>query len=208
MTSRKQSSDAAQIVAVLSRARWAPHTVGDATDATAASRYVWNIALSQALYAPLHTFEIALRNRIMNAGKEHLVFKRHSGIRCWLDANPPILQPQEVVSVGRAKRSLFKRLQYTHASGIWRSHITADGLVAQRSLGFRVRLLRPEYGASMTMRGILWPQLLRSVFPALPHGVQRGTSGDGSTRFVNCVTAFSITNRFGVTRTSPRRMRR
>jgi hypothetical protein len=173
MTNQKQASHMSQIVAVLSRARWAPYTVGESTDAIAASRYIWNIALGQALYPSIHIFEVALRNRIFSAGENHLSFARRAHIRCWLDADPPILRPREVNSVITAKRSLITDMRRRHGPSRGKSYVTVDGLIAKLSLGFWRHILEPQYGASMTAPGILWPQLLRSAFPAAPHGIQR-----------------------------------
>lgn len=70
----------------------------DANELITLARYLWNMALCEALYSPLQIAEIALRNAIHSA----LVDKYKS--ECWFDIAP--LTPWGHEQVGKAKSKL------------------------------------------------------------------------------------------------------
>ena len=57
----------APCVSALSRERLSGYGLPSTSEADALARYLWNAALSEALYPVLQTLEIALRNSLSNA---------------------------------------------------------------------------------------------------------------------------------------------
>ena len=111
------------------------------SDRTIYAAYAWNIALCESLYPALNGFEIALRNGVNTAAT------RQFGSEHWFSGR---LKTLEVEQLNRS------RLQID-PSGV--RLVTARELVAGLSLGFWVNLFKGRY------EQILWPQLLRMVFP-------------------------------------------
>ncbi len=103
--------------------------------------YVWNIALCESLYPALQVFELVLRNRV------HTAAMRHFGSENWFRG---ILKPQEEGMINNTCHRI-------DPSG--EKSINAAEIVGDLSLGFWVNLFKGRY------QRILWPQLLRSVFP-------------------------------------------
>ena len=131
--------------------------------ATAWGRYLWNLALCEALYPSLHLIEIALRNAL------HHTLHEHTDQAAWYDSPRLILGPKEITSLTAAREEL-RRAEKAETPG---------GMVAELSFGFwtglfEVRYEHPRHGLSL-----LWPRLLRRVLPRLPkridghHGNQR-----------------------------------
>src|SRR5690348_14935852 len=73
---------------------------GDADDLDAVARYLWNIALSEALYPTLQALEITLRNSL------HLAISKHFRNAMWFDRQPSLLHQLELDKVAAAKREL------------------------------------------------------------------------------------------------------
>lgn len=124
------------------------------------ARYLWNLALSSALQAPLHALEVTFRNAIYTGSKSlvdesKLTFK---DVRCWLDATPSLLFQREQESVEDAKYIL-------HAAG---KPLTPGRLISKLSFGFWVALSHAPYEQGRTGGPALWPTLLIKSFPYLP----------------------------------------
>ena len=103
--------------------------------------YAWNIALCESLYPALQGLEVALRNRI------HVVAMAHFQSEDWFRHR---LKPQEEQMVSEARHRI-------DPSGV--NSIAPGELACHLSLGFWVNLFKGRY------ERILWPHLLRRVFP-------------------------------------------
>lgn len=120
------------------------------------SRYVWNVALCEALYPSLQALEVALRNTLFNAGAAvyPIAAPAKGQVPCWLDA-PGLLQPDEAASVAAAKarlRSVGKPLE-------------PGRLVAELTFGFWTALFDVRYENTR----ILWPRLFsQKIFADAP----------------------------------------
>lgn len=124
----------------------------DRDDLDALARYLWNMALSEALYPSLQNMEIALRNSLQQAVGRTLHDPQ------WLTATPSVLRPAHQDRVTEAVRYLGKRKKSPDVGRI----------VAELNFGFWVSLFNKEYEP-------LWrrPGLIPAAFPAIP----RDTSG-------------------------------
>ena len=100
------------VVQLLSRERLDGFTVklGPNKDADLLGRYLYNLAVSQALYPLLHTLEVVLRNRIFDVvsadnpihpDEPHL----YNDYPCWLDADQPLLVPDHRLTVRSRSQS-------------------------------------------------------------------------------------------------------
>jgi hypothetical protein len=138
----------------LSRERLGSYRFRDDDDVGVMSTYLWSMALCEALYPALHGLEVALRNSLFDAGQQRFAGARHRHVPCWLDADPPILAPEERHRVEAAKSTLRAR-----GKPLDPSH-----LVAELTFGFWTALLDVRY----EHRQVLWPHLLSAVFPAVP----------------------------------------
>jgi hypothetical protein len=141
------------------RAAWAP-LIG---------RYMYNVELARALVPVLHWAEIALRNRLDRViGAAYPIGGARSFVLVpsWLDANPPVLLPNERARVEHAKRSLLNRVPPS-ARGAPPRPLDGGQLVAELSLGFWTHLLDGAY-ENWRIPNRLWPALLPSVFPYCP----------------------------------------
>lgn len=111
-------------------------------DTTQALRlYMWNTALSEALYGPLQGLEITLRNKIHQCLSEALG-------TCWYDARGLGLHHAHQDHIGRAKQAL----------GSQRKPLEPDRLVAELGFGFWVGLFGPKYETNF------WRPYLRRLF--------------------------------------------
>jgi hypothetical protein len=110
------------------------------------SRYLWNVALCEALYPVLTTLEIALRNAIHDAASSHF------GSIFWLSDGSMQFQPYQQGQINDAVFAIGRRSR----------PLTAGRLVAELSLGFWTSLLDRPY------EQVLWPALLPAVFPGMP----------------------------------------
>ena len=107
------------------------------------ARYLWNIRLSESLYPALQGVEVTLRNSIHRAVAENF------GNRGWLDS---LLVDPETKCLENARTKLRAQNKTPHA----------DNLMPELNFGFWVGLFNNRY------EGILWPLLLRAVFPYMP----------------------------------------
>jgi hypothetical protein len=99
-----------------------------------------------SLYAPLGYLEVAFRNSL------HDALTASFGMATWYDCSPPWLLPREQDSVTAAKAELQKRS----------APLEPGRLVAELSFGFWTSLLSRSY------EQIIWPGLLKPVFPLMP----------------------------------------
>jgi hypothetical protein len=133
----------------------------DETDGLA--RYLWNLALSNAIAPVLHVLEITFRNEISRAAAK-LMEKRpyvHDRIPSWLDAIPTMLLEHEAEKVVRAKERL----------GVDPSSQTEGHLIAKLDFGFWVALCRDPYADWRASGPRLWPRLLDLAFRRRPADV-------------------------------------
>ena len=123
--------------------RLAPYLSQRPSPQEALGLYAWNVALCESLYPSLNSIEVAVRNGIHDAaasdfGDEYWFLTRLSG--------------KELVIASRVNRDL-KKYAATPSAGDIVSHLW---------FGFWVKLLSNSY------EGVLWPHLLRPVFPHAP----------------------------------------
>ena len=112
--------------------------------------YMWNIALSEALYGPIQGLEITLRNKLHN--RLAAQFGPH-----WYDAAGMRLQHAQQVRIPEAKQSLQ-----------WQGKpIDPPRVVAELSLGFWVGLFGRHY------ENHLWRPHLRRLFVNAPSSFLR-----------------------------------
>lgn len=133
----------------------------DETDGVA--RYLWNLALANALQPALHALEITFRNDIARAATK-LTKKRDYkviGIPSWLDADPTMLLEHEAEKVARAKREL----------GPNPTSQTEGHLIAKLDFGFWVALCRDAYSDVRGEGPRLWPRALDLAFSKRPQSV-------------------------------------
>lgn len=122
----------------------------DVGDLDAIARYLWNVALSEALYPALQTLEITLRNSLCDAITSHFIDP------LWFDRQPPVLHQSELDKVAAAKRELLRE----------KKPLEAGRIVAELNFGFWTSLLDRRY------ERILWPRFLKQVFPAMPRRIR------------------------------------
>lgn len=132
---------------------------GDADELDVLARYVWNMAIAEALYPALQCIEIALRNTLYTA------IAAHGANPQWLIVPPPVLAPREAAAVAAAGQLLTRQ----------RKQPTTGRLVAELNFGFWTSLLDRRYEPT------LWPALLQPAFPHLPR--RRRTRRELSRRF-------------------------
>lgn len=124
-------------------------------------RYLYNVELARALVPVLHWAEIALRNRlhgVISAAYPIGGARSFLDVPCWLDADPPVLLPNERARVEQAKRTLLRVPGRT---------VTEGRLVAELSFGFWTHLLDGAY-ENWRVATRLWPALLDAAFPYCP----------------------------------------
>ena len=124
----------------ISRDRLAPYLDGTPSSLEGLALYAWNVTLCESLYPSLNFIEIALRNAIHYAacrsfGDEYWFLTRLSG-------------KEKAIAHGVNKN--LKKHKHTPSAGDIVSHLW---------FGFWVKLLSNSY------EGMLWPQLLKPVFP-------------------------------------------
>lgn len=131
---------------------------GDSPEQTA-GRYLWNMALSEALYPVLQTLEVAFRNSL------HASITTRLGTR-WFENSSLISDDWARAEVTAAKQRLT-RLGRAHDPG---------RVIATLPFGFWTDLLHIKYeqaGRKRPPSSSLWPFLLRIVFP---HAPRQGTT--------------------------------
>ena len=106
--------------------------------------YFWNAALSESMYPSLQGLEITLRNSL------HDSISLKWGKKDWFGG---VLCHDEILTLSEIKRHLTRQ----------RIPETVEQIIANSSFGFWVSLFNSRY------EGILWPGLLKAVFPAMPN---------------------------------------
>lgn len=124
------------------------HTSDDDLDLL--STYLWNIALSEALYPVFHNFEVALRNSF------HHTIARSFGEDWLYKTDSKLLNIKEKETVKCAIENLKKKGQ----------NISSDNLISELSLGFWVSLSFATYEG----KDKLYPKLFKDkeFLPDLP----------------------------------------
>lgn len=146
------------IWSALSRERLGSYRFRDDDDVGVVCTYLWSMSLCEALYPSLHGLEVALRNSLFNAGEQRYAGVAYRDVPCWLDADPPILAPEDRSRVDEAKKRLRARGK----------PLEAPRLVAELTFGFWTALLDVRY----EHRQVLWPRLLSAAFPGVPPGLR------------------------------------
>lgn len=125
-------------------------------DADVLARYVWNVALAEALLPTMHCLEVAFRNAI------HREAMRHAGTPHWLDPTDAacLLGQREQRKVHAARRELRRH----------NTAVTPDRLVAELTFGFWTSLLSRDYE-----RPLIVP-IIADAFPGLPTSQRTRTS--------------------------------
>jgi len=111
------------------------------------ARYLWNIALSESLYAPLHLLEVGLRNAI------HRVMFTETGSTTWYDEIP--LTSWGQTQVGKAKAEIARSGRQT----------TPGRVIAELHFGFWTAMFESNFekpAARFLPRGI------KATFPGMP----------------------------------------
>ena len=130
-------------------ARYIKEVGGSKADAI--RRYVYNTAISEAFYTPLHGLEISLRNSL----NRQLAAK--FGADWFGAAKIPILQHPATTMLQAAHDRLFEQ----------HKKITQSGMVAELNFGFWVTILSNRYETD------LWRPALRHSLPHRPRGIER-----------------------------------
>ena len=129
----------------ISDARFEPYRSSHPrSDEDGYAAYAWNIALCESLYPALNGVEIALRNAIQSAAENYF------GSGLWFAGR---LRWQEEDRINKLRNKI-------DPLGV--KALTAGDFVSGLSLGFWVDLFKRSY------EQILWPWLLRQVFPYAP----------------------------------------
>lgn len=120
----------------------------------AVALYLWNVALSEALYPALNFFEVALRNALHDA-----LTQTHSGGPRWfMDAL--LLRPHHQDQVAQALQTLRdQRKPVDPISPTQAAPLEPQRVVAELSLGFWVNLCSGPYVAAM------FPRVVNKAFP-------------------------------------------
>jgi hypothetical protein len=114
---------------------------------TMAARYLWNIAVSESLYAPLHLLEVGLRNAI------HHAMANFTGLDTWYDTI-------ELTAWGKRQVDLAKR----QIQGC-RKSITSGRVVAELKFGFWTSMFESHYEKSTAK---FLPRGIKATFPEMP----------------------------------------
>lgn len=132
-------------VETVSPERFSPYLTQAADELDAVGLYLWNVALSEALYPALQAVEVALRNTL------HTGLAAHWGSTTWFDG-PNALQAGETQQIADVRQ------RYTNKA----VHPTPGKIVADLSFGFWTSLLDARYEQTY------WPALLPTLFPSVP----------------------------------------
>lgn len=147
-----------QIRTALSPTRLDPYASG-ATTREAVENYLWNVALCSALYPVLHVLEVGLRNSLDRAISAKYPVTDYVRVNSWLDRYPAVIADEDKPMVGKAMARLEDRGEA----------LEHGKLVAELSFGFWTALFDVRYERGQ----ILWPKLLRPVFPHMPRGIRK-----------------------------------
>ena len=143
----------------VSEARLESYRLPGDKDVDVLARYLWNIALSEALTPSLQNLEIGLRNALHNTLSDAY------NTEFWFDVTPGCLHADEQQKVESAKQSLRNDSKV----------IEPGRVVAELTFGFWTSLLdaRYEYNPQTSPAHWLWPRLLRSAFPDMPNSERK-----------------------------------
>jgi hypothetical protein len=135
----------------------------DRDEADRVARYVWNLALANAIQPALHSLEVAFRNEMVRAANKITASRtfRTAGIPSWLDAVPSMLMDHERQKVLDAKERL----------GTDPRKWTEGHLIATLDFGFWVALCRDSYADTRAEGPRLWPRALEHAFQRRPPSV-------------------------------------
>lgn len=147
----------AELERVLSKPRLDSYRKLGETDADALCRYLWNMALCEALYPSLQTLEVAFRNAV------HVELGRAINEPQWLSVAPGIFYADELSAIEKSKKTLHER----------RGGITEPFLVAEMNFGFWTSLLDSRYDR-------MWHKIIAKAFPNMPRAIR--TRGEVSKR--------------------------
>jgi hypothetical protein len=127
------------------------------------ARYLWNMALANALQPSLHALEITFRNEIARAAAKVTAKRtyRFALIPSWLDATLTMLLGHEAEKVERAKKELLANPNSR----------TEGRLIAKLDFGFWVALCRDAYSDARGKGPRLWPRALDLAFKRRPDSV-------------------------------------
>jgi hypothetical protein len=157
MPSSAQALPLTSLWRLVSAERIGSYRRGGADDEEALARYLWNIALREALYPSLHFLEIALRNAVFEAAAATYPLASMAGggsPACWLE-HPGILHADEARMVRAAAQRLGRRGKPCEAGR----------LVAELSFGFWTALFDVRYEQDR----VLWPRLFgQRIFAHAP----------------------------------------
>jgi len=138
---------AKSLVDAISSSRFYAYRIDPAdSDTTCILRYVWNMALSEALYPTLQCLEIALRNGIHDAASAHF------GTDLWYEDPRLITLPKTRQIIKRAKRTLRAT----------KKPVEPNRVLAELQFGFWRHLFYAEYEQK------LWRPIIRATFPNAP----------------------------------------
>jgi hypothetical protein len=125
---------------------------GEGNDEEVLARYLWNTALSEALYPSLHFLEVALRNVVFEAAAA--AYPPDHAASSWLE-RPGVLHDAERRTVHAARQRLGRR-------GV---PCEPCRLVAELSFGFWTALFDVRYEQDR----VLWPRLFaQKIFAHAP----------------------------------------
>ncbi len=124
--------------AAISEERFTGYRRTAASAVEAVGRYTWNPRLSEALYPALLNFEVALRNALYKSLAHRYSTGPWLDVPCWMDLRDPILGPDEVKEVNKAKRRLVSRAK----------PLVVGSLVAELNFGFWNSLLESHSSAA------------------------------------------------------------
>ena len=149
----------------LSHERLAAYSLETDNDSgDAAARYLWNMALANALQSVLHVAEVAFRNALFVAGGESTATRTlmFGTIPCWLDTLPTLLQTKEAADVAVVARDLSRTPK----------RCTPGHLVSRLSFGFWVRLCQRPYEHGNVLGRKLWPHAITRRFANAPKSMR------------------------------------
>ncbi len=147
-SSRLQAPEVTEIISAISLERLHPYRQGLLNDREAVARYLWNSALSEAMYPLLQALEITFRNALHS----NLSQRFSANGQDWYAPAIQLLHPPEVDEASKAIGRLTRA----------KKGITPGRVVAELSFGFWTTLLSRPYERR------LWPALLPLVFPNIP----------------------------------------
>ncbi len=142
MASPEQVNSFVDLKRALSARRLESYRPPGASDEKTVQTYLWNAAISEALFPMLQQLEVAFRNTL------HQSIGAAWGNSEWLMNGHPILDPREVVKVKDAKITLTNQ----------KKPLTEDDLVGELSFGFWTSLSDSRYDRH-------WPRFIKAAFP-------------------------------------------